>query len=417
MDNNIITIKGLQDTKIEILQDTKKKNGNIWKEKRALTEKLLEMYKKIDKKKAERLKDCGTFLEFKKLADNSMKLHKANFCKVRLCPMCSWRRSEKIFAQVSKIMDVAEQDNYRFLFLTLTIENCQGEDLKNTIDGMLEGFDRMFRLKKIKDTVKGWFRALEVTYNKDKNTYHPHLHICLAVKSSYFKKTYISQATWSDIWRKSVRVDYTPICHIQTIKNGKKGVCEASKYAVKSTDILGSLEVLKILDKCLNKRRLIAFGGLFKKLQKELNLDDAEDGNLVNVETDFVREDLNFVIERYVWGVGVYGRNYYKLSDSVKVKNDKIEKSKEDVKKALEQKEQEPKKLKTCKICGSETADYSAYKNGVCLCRKCVIKMSKHEPFEKLLKNKNVFASMRIFHDENRAIKPCKALKFTRLKI
>ena len=40
--------------------------------------------------KAIRVNECGTILTFKKFIDFSLKLHSANFCKVRLCPMCSW---------------------------------------------------------------------------------------------------------------------------------------------------------------------------------------------------------------------------------------------------------------------------------------------------------------------------------------
>lgn len=49
--------------------------------------------------------------------------------------MCAWRRSLKIFGQVSKVMDHVEKNyNYRYIFLTLTVKNCYGEDLKDTLD-------------------------------------------------------------------------------------------------------------------------------------------------------------------------------------------------------------------------------------------------------------------------------------------
>ena len=67
---------------------------------------LSESYKRLGlEKKSFRVSECGTFLEFKKFVDGSLKLNGANFCKVRLCPMCSWRRSLKIFSQVSEIMN------------------------------------------------------------------------------------------------------------------------------------------------------------------------------------------------------------------------------------------------------------------------------------------------------------------------
>ena len=52
------------------------------------------------------------------------------------------------------------------MFLTLTVKNCRGEDLKSTIQMLLKGFDRMFRRAVFKKYVLGFIRSLEVTYNE-----------------------------------------------------------------------------------------------------------------------------------------------------------------------------------------------------------------------------------------------------------
>ena len=55
--------------------------------------------------------------------------------------MCSWRRSLKIFGQVSQVMNKAlDNEEYRFLFLTLTCKNVYGEDLSNQIDNLFYAF-------------------------------------------------------------------------------------------------------------------------------------------------------------------------------------------------------------------------------------------------------------------------------------
>ena len=51
-------------------------------------------------------------------------------------------------------------------------------------------------------------------------------------------------------------------------------------------------------------RRLTAFGGILKEYHKKLNLDDAEDGDLVNTDNEELREDLEYIIERYSWNIG-----------------------------------------------------------------------------------------------------------------
>lgn len=57
---------------------------------------LLSLYRRAD-----RVAQCGSEIEFGILQDGSKKLVKANFCRDRLCPMCNWRRSLKLYSQVS----------------------------------------------------------------------------------------------------------------------------------------------------------------------------------------------------------------------------------------------------------------------------------------------------------------------------
>ena len=104
-------------------------NDNKWKERKENNLLLADSYKRIGSNKYYRVLDCSTFLEFRLTVSNNLRLSNANFCKVRLCPMCAWRRSLKTFGQVSKIMDHVEKNyNYKYIFLTLTVKNCYVED-------------------------------------------------------------------------------------------------------------------------------------------------------------------------------------------------------------------------------------------------------------------------------------------------
>jgi len=318
----------------EILTD-KDKNGKErpWREKKMSTVLLSESYQRLGFKKAYRVIDCGTYLEFKKLSDGTKKLYRANFCKVRLCPMCSWRRSRKIYGQVSKVMDKAlEEREYRFIFLTLTCKNVEGKELSETIDNLFHAFKKLSERKIFKQAVKGWFRGLEVTHNLDKtsenyDTYHPHFHIILMVNKSYFSdpKYYLSQRQWTSLWQDCLGVDYTPIVDVRTFRTGTKdhlakSLAESAKYAVKDNDYLvpDDLEMtddaVMILDYALANRRLIAFGGELRRIHKELNLDDAENGDLVNTHDEEIREDLEYIIEHYRWHIGY--RQYVKMEEN-----------------------------------------------------------------------------------------------------
>lgn len=313
---------------MEVLKDTNKKGKQRpWRKKKLKTLKLAEIYELLGlDDKAFRVKHCSCQLAFK--VDNETgekKLDSMTSCQVRLCPMCNWRRSLKIYGQVSKVMDNAlENRDYRFLFLTLTCKNVGGKYLSKTIDKLFHAFKKLSERKVFKQSVKGWFRALEVTHNLDErsesyDTYHPHFHIILMVNKSYFNKPeiYISQEKWTSLWKSCLKVDYTPIVHVTAFKTGTKketakSVAETAKYTVKDEDYLIpedkelSKEAVYTLDRALANRRLVAFGGGLRQIHRELNLDDIENGDLVNTdnEDEELREDVKYHIEVYDWNVG-----------------------------------------------------------------------------------------------------------------
>lgn len=274
--------------------------------------------------KGYRVYSCGTYLEFKEYLNGELKLNKADFCKVRLCPMCSFRRSKKIFGQVSKVMDyLTINHDYKYLFLTLTVKNVEGSLLSSEIDNLFKGFNSMTKRKEFKKLSKGWFRCLEVTHNWERGDYHPHFHVVIAVSNSYFGGSggYLSQKKWTELWKSCLNVDYNPIVDIRKVKSklGKndysKAVAEVAKYTVKASDYLYNIDgkviaemtdpVVTILDLALHNRRLVAFGGQFKEVHKKLTLDDCENGNLIHTDNENdIRNDLEYVIVRYNWNVG-----------------------------------------------------------------------------------------------------------------
>ncbi|MEC3813984.1 protein rep [Bacillus altitudinis] len=293
-----------------------------WKGKKVRSSLMAAHYEGLEKrtgapyygKKAEKVCDCAECLAFRRDKETGrLRLYQAYFCKVRLCPMCAWRRSLKIAYHNKLIVEEANrQYKPAWIFLTLTVKNVEGDDLKQTITDMMQGFRKLFQYKKVKTGTLGFFRALEITKNHEENTYHPHFHVLIPVKRSYFTgKSYIKQAEWTSLWKRAMKLDYTPIVHVQRVK-GKKGIdaeaiekevreameeqkaiLEISKYPVKDTDVIRGNEVTEenldtvyYLDDALNARRLIGYGGILKEIHKGLNLTDAEDGDLVRIEED-----------------------------------------------------------------------------------------------------------------------------------
>jgi len=268
------------------------------------------------------LEECGDTLVFLRDNNGEKRLHSANFCRNRLCPMCNWRRSLKMYSQVSQITNkILATRKARFIFVTLTVRNPDGGDLAETLDLMNKGFSyitsnsRTFApAKKFKESLQGYIKATEITYNSRDNTYHPHIHCIFQVRPSYFSRDYIKKDGWIKLWQKAMKLDYTPSVHIETIKNTtSNAVAEVAKYPTKSADLLKvededqAVEALIVLAKTLKGRRLITFGGDFAIVKRELKLDDVENGDLIHAEQEV--ENFNpiaKVIYRWRAEVGAY---------------------------------------------------------------------------------------------------------------
>jgi plasmid rolling circle replication initiator protein Rep len=285
-------------------------------------------------KRADNMRFCGTYLEFANIGDE-LKLIKANFCRVPLCPMCQWRKSMRIFFGVSDIMREIEKRrlNYIPVFLTLTVKNCSLENLNKNLDIAFNGWHDFMRSNslnpmidgKIIHIVKGWFRALEITYNDKTNTFHPHFHAIMLVEKNYFKgKDYMKTEDWVKLWRKSAKLDYDPVCDIRrtrSVKGKRKEVAEVAKYTYKDAEILSKKlsddnkdDVVKCLSGALHGRRLYAYGGVMKEIAAELKIKDENELDLKkDGEIDL---SLAKMILSYHWNVGV---SNYTLAKKIEV--------------------------------------------------------------------------------------------------
>ena len=299
-----------------------------WRERKEKTMLLYELYDKAGYPDyAARTRDCATFLQFNVYKGGERRLKTANFCKLRLCPMCIGRRARRNTWKLSQVLNKVEADHgARFLFLTLTMKNVSGDQLGDALTQLAEAWQRLLGQRQIERSVKGSFRAIEIT--RSGKQYHPHLHAILAVEGDYFSKEsrksgkYLNQTDLIDRWQKALRVDYRPSVRIQTAKGksgqgqvlasaGGRAAVEAGKYAVKDEDYIDpklpealAVEVLKDYTEALRRRRLTAFGGWLKEAARALDAEDLEDGDLIHTEEDPIRDDLIEMVEGFNWHLG-----------------------------------------------------------------------------------------------------------------
>jgi plasmid rolling circle replication initiator protein Rep len=287
-------------------------------------------YMDFKPKKAKEVLECGQVLFFNhqrhlQTNEHRLQLDEMYTCKDRFCPFCNWRRSRKLGLQSYAVLDqIQKEHEVRFVFLTLTVKNPRLDDTREVIRHMMKSFQRLSQTRRYKNSVLGHLRALEVHPQKtDHNYTHPHFHVLLIVKPSYFNRAhadYISHKEWTAMWRKALRADYDPSVDVRVIRSKNPEVdpiasvvAEACKYPVKSTDLSGlSSPIFQVFTEQMHRVRNLAFGGIFKEYRARLSLDDVEDGDLIH---DLPEDDAALweTIERlrYAYEMGDYGLNYY----------------------------------------------------------------------------------------------------------
>lgn len=252
---------------------------------------------------AERMASCSGRLRFgwdtcKESGESNLRLREAHFCRVRHCPTCQWRRSLMWQARFYQALPeiVQAYPKARWIFLTLTVRNCDITDLGATLTLMNHAWQRLKDRKDFKPVI-GWVRTTEVTKGKDGSA-HPHFHALLMVPPSMLAgKNYIKHARWVELWQSALRAPYAPNVDVRAVKprlskgepkNGVEGtiealqgaVAETLKYSTKPEDMTDDGDAdgwFLELTRQTHKRRFIATGGALKDV---LKLDQETDDDL-----------------------------------------------------------------------------------------------------------------------------------------
>jgi plasmid rolling circle replication initiator protein Rep len=252
---------------------------------------------------SERVADCSRWLRFSLVPTVETvtcgtfrhKLTDARFCRVNLCPVCSWRKQlawrGRFFKAVPKIRE--SYPTARWLFVTLTVENVPVDQLGRAITDMNTAWNRL-RNRKTWPAL-GYLRALEVTRETKRPDFaHPHFHAMLLVPASYFSTGYIKQADWREMWKASLRVNYEPSVNVKAIKPkavdpddpNSDGLTEAVlsclSYHVKgakSSNLYDDAPWFNELFKQMRRVRTVSVGGV---LRDHIRDDEPED--LIHLE-------------------------------------------------------------------------------------------------------------------------------------
>ena len=285
---------------------------------------------------SKRMDECGGWLRFLACAKgHGLLLIAAIFCQCRLCPLCQWRRSLIIFHQVKQLAceHIKHYKSDVMLLLTLTVPNVKADELSKRITLMQDAWHKLMKRRPVRRICRSWFRSLEITYNESRDDYHPHFHVLLMVPMNYFAKQYdlyIDRDEWLQMWQVVTGIPEITQVDIRKVKKLKKGdaittvAAEIAKYATKPSDYVkerkdglceAKVEVIEALHVAIRRRRLVAFGGEFKRYKQALKLAEVEEADMVKIDekdqTCHCRVcESELLPQMYRWQIGL--RQYVK---------------------------------------------------------------------------------------------------------
>ncbi len=118
---------------------------------------------------------------------NCSVLRFADFCGSRFCPVCM-RNDHKVRAAELRFKINKLPDDYKLVFWTFNgVSNVPLDQLRDAIKTYRQCISSVIRGKPgwhLFGDYKGYYLHMEVTRNKETNTYHPHFHVLIAYEKN-----------------------------------------------------------------------------------------------------------------------------------------------------------------------------------------------------------------------------------------
>ena len=205
---------------------------------------------------------------------------KGSLCRKRFCTeCCRIKTAELTNAYKQPILDLG-----KLYFVTLTTPNVSGSNLKKELQKMIKAFQL------IKNNIRNTYniklngmRKIEITYNQESNTYHPHLHLI----QDNLEASNLIQALWLKQFKKA-SIKGQDIQEIDT--TNENGFIELFKYATKETNSKGkqySGDVLHTIYNSIQGQRIYQTYGNVKKIPSPKTPTENE------MEIDYIQEQNN----------------------------------------------------------------------------------------------------------------------------
>lgn len=164
----------------------------------------------------------------------------------------------------------AKHPNWRWLFVTFGVKDCQVAKLKETLFFMHEAFKRLRKFKAFPNC-RAWVRFTELAKGQKGGV---QIRFCclFLVRPIYFSgAAYIKQSEWVWLWRRAMRLDYDPVVSVKKIDSNQHIVEMLSiEPWLDQLDFSNDFEWLVEYVRQLHKMRRISAGGILKGYLSEL---------------------------------------------------------------------------------------------------------------------------------------------------
>ena len=261
--------------------------------------------------RGERMSVCSDVVTYRYCpACDTWHVDRANLCRDRLCPICNWRLSLQRYAMMQDVVRPMIASGLTWCLVTLTVQNCAPAALSRTIDAIMRCWHRALSRRDMRASV-GWARGLELTYNAEEGTLHPHMHVLCAWPPATDRGESLKRA-WVDLVAAeglvvSIKAQHSAALDGPSSADLTKDILETYKYSIKGSDVLHMpVGVLREVARQWGGRRLMALGGVLKTAAAERALEEVAEAAPVSVCRSCGSAELDRYLLRWSMGEQVY---------------------------------------------------------------------------------------------------------------
>lgn len=193
-------------------------------------------------------RDCGRYAYFAWVEETRRVILVRNACRSRWCPICARSKASFITEQATAWLKKITEPK----FLTLTLRSTDAP-LSEQVDRLYDGLRLLRRRKFFKDAARGGVWFFQLTYNRDRKQWHPHLHILM--DSNYLQKSALI-AAWQEITGDSYIID------IKAVWNPESAAAYVARYVSRPAELSSVAEQLQdeLLTTCKGRRLAGSWG-------------------------------------------------------------------------------------------------------------------------------------------------------------